>query len=104
MGMGVLMKLDAFGLKDLQTTNALLNLFEAEGINDIRFVREQIERHISNSRLEARVEYTQFKSGQRKQPVCPQCGSNRWRPNKDTNGEMYVLCKDCQYSELLGDK
>ena len=48
----------------------------------------------------AQAEYTTFKRSQQKQPVW----SNRWRPNKDTNGEMYVLCKDCQYSELLGDK
>ena len=102
--MGVLMKLDSFGMANLQNTKALLSLFEAEGITDIRFVREQIERHISNSRLETRVEHTTFKRDQHKQPVCPQCGSNRWRPSKDTNGEMYVLCKDCQYSELLGDK
>ena len=102
--MGVLMKLDSFGMANLQNTKALLSLFEAEGITDIRFVREQIERHISNSRLETRVEHTTFKRDQHKQPVCPQCGSNRWRPNQDTNGEMYVLCKDCQYSELLGDK
>ena len=100
------MKLDVYSGKDIQMFMALLNTCESAGVSDIRFIRQQLQLALDSRMGALKQPYSgrPKRESIRQQPVCPQCGSNRWRPNQDTNGEIYVLCKDCQYSELLGDK
>ena len=101
--MGINLKAHSNG--KLQDFKSLLNQFEAEGISDIRFIRQRIENHLTGEFREMRQMAPRKNRPKRESvkvsPVCPQCGSQRWRPNQDVDGEMYVLCKDCQYSELL---
>lgn len=102
--MGML-KIDVFSVADRQNFLALLNVSEAAGITDIRFLREQIQKSITDEALKSRLESTHIRKEdrihKRTLPRCPKCNSVRWRTSKDLDGELYTLCKDCQYSELV---
>lgn len=103
-----MLNLDVYPLRLKQNFMAFLNQFEAEGITDIRFVRERLQMHISNTagvipgekrvrvRAQAKVKVT---SGIR----CSEPGCNELLRYADTGSEDIVIlvCPKCRFSKVV---
>jgi len=106
--MGVLMNLDGFKLKDVQTFLQLCQIAEAEGITDLRFVRQQLQRHIDRQFVVAIATKVKGKRTGNMPPeikaeLCPSCGRKSLVPAAPLEGLQRVGCKPCGYSAVIGE-
>lgn len=98
-----MLNLDTYNNRELQNFLSMLNQCEANGVNDIRFVREKIQRRIDSSFSENRIGKQQVK----KQNVvfdipCPDCNGatkiqtvNTCKSTKmDEPYKSVIVCKD----------
>ena len=94
------MNFDAYNHKDLQHCFQLLNQCEAEGVTDIRFVREALHKHLYKPQKVRHVR--QKKVQQQKKLTCPSCnGAFLVGPYK-LDGLLIIRCsKKCGYSEVI---
>lgn len=108
-----------FNLRILQTFLALLNAFVSQGYTDIRAVQESVQREIERRAKRPRKMSIQARREARKRKrerqgdfdpslavdkrVCPECGSKQWYPVR-REGIEYVGCRDCRFSQLIGEK
>lgn len=113
--------LDAFNTRDLQRYLALSQQFETKGVNDNRFVRQQLQEEVDRRFKSGRLEITpeQRKIARENKLLeraarqlnkmdlpanCPQCGSPEYHRGVDFfAGELtrYIWCKSCTYSEEI---
>lgn len=98
----------AYAGRDLQNTMSLLNQFEAEGVTDIRFVRQRIQGHLDERFKTAQVkkikEVKEARATRSIKPArCPSCGSDNWHEGKVLDGVVYDGCGDCYYSRRVGN-
>lgn len=95
----------SFKNRDIQNCIQLLNIFEADGVTDIRFVREQLQNHINEQfKTATNIKIKQNKHTRnlkRNTPRCPSCGSFNWQIGKRIGGVKYNGCPDCYYSEMV---
>lgn len=98
----IMIDLSAFKGRDIQLCLHLLNLVEAEGVTDIRFVRQRLQVAIEQSLRPVAV--VQKKRYRAIGPVkkCPVCGMRMGPVN--TGGEKIKIlgCRNCRYSEVVG--
>lgn len=105
-----MINLNVFNGKELQNMQALLNLFEGEGLTDIRFVRERIANHITNELLDGRVASIPIKKLPSVKPIrdskvtCPKCGKEYLRQVHNEEGLNIVGCLACRWSKLVSEK
>ncbi len=107
------MSLSVYGAGKLQDFKSVLNQFKVDGVTDSNVILAAIEAHLNNEFEEEKiasrlatpkgVRITKQKTPIYVENSCPECGSKNWRPNEDEFGTTYVLCRDCQYSELIGE-
>lgn len=97
------MKLTAYKGRDIQMFIAMINLFEGEGITDIRVIRTRLE-----SALRERLAGLRTKNRQIDQVAtravgerCPECNSPEWYPGS-ADGVVYLACRVCRYSRVVG--
>jgi len=91
----------AYNGRDLQMFISMLTQCESDGVTDIRFIRQRLEDDLRQRFGKTRIVVSNAKRT-KNVAKCPECGSTKFRPSQDTDGVFYTLCKDCQYSELLG--
>ncbi len=99
----MLMNFNAYKHKDLQHFMQILNQCEAEGITDIRFVREQLHKHLYSPQ-KIRPVVSKIKNTVNK---CPKCDKQMY-PAKGNGSEEFVfidgcrvfVCPSCRYSEV----
>lgn len=97
--MGVeMLKLSAFKLGTIQDCMHILNECEAEGITDIRFVRQRLAEYIHTDGLTANINMRRESKQHRKVKIspCPECGSPLNTIAVD--GLAIVACKNCRWS------
>lgn len=92
--MGVLMRLDAYTSKDLQHVWQILAMAEADGVTDIRLVREMINNHIYQ-RKSARIN----RQGNTSAMLCPECGSAMVVMRVDDLD--IAACGKCRWSRVI---
>jgi DNA-directed RNA polymerase subunit RPC12/RpoP len=108
--MGLLMKDEAYSGKDIQMCMSMLKDFEGDGVTDSRFIRQRLQDALTKRMgTLPRVNVGRKMWKGKAEPVtaetkCPECGSLHWRASRDTEGQLYILCKDCQHLVLLGDR
>ena len=103
------MDLKLFNMRDVQNFTSFLSMFEGEGVTDIRFVREEIERFMNGKRAEikhAAIKSRRLQRSQRQPPlktkVCPECGNLMTESILLPEESSVVLgCKHCRYSEVV---
>lgn len=107
-----MLNFDAFSLGDIQNCLHLLNECEAEGITDIRFVRQRLASH-TNIKLRERKtgNLNRSKTGgepaggmppeQRLLGVCPECEA-RQVTHTVVEGEVVATCRKCRWSQYFG--
>lgn len=93
-----MIKLGVFSRSDLQNCLQLLNEFEADGVVDIRFVRQRLYEHISAGSMVVKVAARKEKRSARK---CPSCGRGVLLPVASIDGLYRIGCNRCYYSELV---
>lgn len=108
-----MLNLKVYNGRQLQTFLALLNQCEAEGVTDIRFVRQRISEFIANDLRKEKVQYnkriSRKQQRQLKKPiintsgpwVCPSCHVGRLTPVKNDLGLHIMGCAKCRYSEIV---
>lgn len=97
------MLINNYNTRDLQTFVALLNQAEADGVTDIRFVRQLVEDAIRRRRIKiGRVRKT--KHPRQAKPVpCPSCGRGQLVGPYVLDGLRIMRCSvKCGYSEAVG--
>jgi len=102
---------NAYKGKDLQTFLSMLNQFESDGVSDIRFVRERIQRHIDGHFAVSRPQKVQDRRERAKMKLppeikaelCPSCGRMSLMPAAPLEGLQRVGCKHCGYSAVIGE-
>ena len=96
-----MLKLDAYSNKELQHFLAMLNQCETAAISDVRFVRQQIQRHIENQYREQKIRARQAGPIKKiKSKTCPSCGQSLLIPVQNREGLNILGCKKCRYSEI----
>lgn len=128
----VVLKLDGFKGRDLQSFEALMATFLAQGITDIRLIQEHIHNHFTAQRKagrlsmspEARKQAREKKrialkrlKGDKPQSTatpnpttdtCPDCGKKDWRVNgeRQSDGSIwwYEGCAKCGFIQPIGDR
>ncbi|MBV5328488.1 MAG: hypothetical protein JZU65_12785 [Chlorobium sp.] len=99
--------IEAFKLKDIQNFLALLNMFEAQGITDIRFVRERIQNGVSDQLLQHRKtrktseDRSLVKPSPMPMRICPSCLQDTMIPAANVDGLKILACRKCRYSEVV---
>lgn len=123
-----MIKLNGFKGRDLQNCEAILAVFLAQGITDIRTIQDYLNRHTASLRKQNRLMSSEARKQAREQkkkakeliksdPVvstarpkpntdtCPDCGSKDWRMNgerqKDGSIWWYEGCADCGYIQPI---
>ena len=107
------MMLQNIDTKTLQQFMVLANVFESQGVTDLRFIRERIERNIHDRFAEinkaraagdpATVKAARhLTSSRRKQPapLCPECGKTMTRTV--IGDEEIIACRSCRFSRYIG--
>jgi len=98
------MNLSAYNLKDIQSFIALLNQFEAEGISDVRFVRERLSRSLTK-RVGTVGRVKKRRTVQPPVPAlpdCPSCKVGRIVGPWSIDGLKIVRCSlKCGYSRVV---
>jgi len=96
----MLMNFNVYKYKDLQHFMQILNQCEAEGITDIRFVREQLHNHLYKPQ---KVRPVKVKNN--KLNTCPECNTQMYPANGNVSGEFVFIddrrvfvCPSCRYS------
>ena len=95
------MDFNVFTNKELQHFLAMLNQCETAGVNDVRFVRQQIQRHIESQYREQKIRARQSGPVKKiKSKICPSCGQSLLIPVQNREGLNILGCKKCRYSEI----
>ena len=106
--MGMLMNLNAFSLRDIQTAVALITAAESDGVMDILFVRKRLQEHIltkhaemKKTKIHARIYPRVTDNDNDLQPKkCPSC--KRGFLVKVTREDIfYYACSQCRYSKII---
>jgi len=98
---GVL-NLEAYKTGDIQTFISLLNQFEAEGVSDVRFVRQRLSRSLT--RRAGTIGRVIRQSPPRKAPdfgTCPDCDYPLWPVVTGDNSVKIIGCKKCRFSKVV---
>ena len=96
-----MLNLNVYSNKELQHFLAMLNQCESAGISDVRFVRQQIQRHIESQYREQKVRARQAGPVKEiKSKTCPSCGQSLLIPVQNREGLNILGCKKCRYSEI----
>ncbi len=91
-----------FNLKTIHRFQALLNQFESEGVTDIRFVRQQLQRVIDTQHRNNRGAMRRDITAERKNRTsCPSCGRGWLNPIHNKDGLNLLGCSACRYSEVV---
>ena len=96
--MGVLMNIDAYGLRDIQVFLALLNDCESSGATELSAIRDMLSRRVT-ARMGAvrRQRRTVVKSARR----CPSCGRGVLIGPYTVDRLQIMRCSvKCGYSEV----
>lgn len=94
---------DAYKNRDLQNFIAMLTQCEAEGITDIRFIRERIQQRINEQYRERRSPQQMKAKRKPKYITCPSCKKGVLVGPYNVEGLKVVRCsKKCGYSEAIG--
>ena len=95
------MNLDVYNLRDIQLFISLLNQFESKGVSDVRFVREQLSRSLTE-RAGKIGRVRRISSPTRtKLSVCPSCGKGVLVGPKIVDRLAIVRCSlKCGYSRV----
>lgn len=91
------MNFNAYNNKDLQHCVQLLTQCEANGITDVRFIREKLHRHIYKIQSDKPI---RGKRRIAKKVICPECGGSM-RPIANGDGLNILGCGKCRYSEVV---
>jgi predicted RNA-binding Zn-ribbon protein involved in translation (DUF1610 family) len=100
-----MLNFDAYNGKELQHFMSMLNQCESNGILDIRFVRERLQKHIDirfreNRKYKVKKIEQSAITNENKQVIesnCPECGDSGWRLVK-REGVSYYACPKCRLS------
>ena len=96
-----MLNLNVYSNKELQHFLAMLNQCESSGVSDVRFVRQQIQRHIESQYREQKVRARQAGPVKEiKSKTCPSCGQSLLIPVQNREGLNILGCKKCRYSEI----
>lgn len=101
------MVIDNYDFNTLQTFLSLLNQLESDGISDVRFARESIQRKIDEQHVQIksqiRISNKSLKQAAKSAPLCPSCGKTRLQPvYLDNDSSVNVIgCRLCRYSEVV---
>ncbi len=92
---------NAFTNKEIQHFLAMLNTCEAEGITDIRFVRQQLQANLDKQYKVSKIAARQHRKVQKIESViCPECKQSLMVPVLNNEGLKILGCKKCRYSEI----
>lgn len=69
------MNFASFTGRDLQNCQMLLTMAESNGIVDVRFLRQKIQRHIDNQRRVGSVQAARYRRSLDNITICSVCGS-----------------------------
>lgn len=102
-GQGVgMLKLESYNNKHLQHLMQLLNQCENEGVTDIRFIREQLHKHLYRPQKLRRPMHKITP-----EHLCPECKSPMYPAKGHTadtfvvvDGKQILVCGKCRYSEV----
>ena len=97
--------LDVYNLRTKQNFMSLLNQFEAEGITDIRFVRERVQRHIETAGVGTPGVYKRTRKVRVPVIRCSEDGCNaimRRAVIGETDGDLKIfVCPECRFSKVV---
>jgi len=100
-----MLKINNYNGRDIQTFLSLLNQLEADGVTDIRFARERIQRKLDQQRLEIKsrvmIDSRGEKALRRAAKICPSCGRTRLESWPNNDGLNIKGCRVCRYSEVV---
>lgn len=100
-----MINLEIYNGRQLQTFLSLLNQFEGDGLNDIRFIREKINNHLTDRRKNFRINVNSHKiSYGESAPICLKCGLGRMQKVLNPDGLNIYGCTKCRYSEITEDR
>jgi len=101
-----MLNLKSYNGKELQNFLAMLNQMEAEGITDIRFIREKLFNEVhsrsQNDRLQIIKAKKDYKKKSKNWRQCPSCGKGFLSPVMTGEDLKVWGCPKCRYSELVG--
>ena len=99
-----MLNLDVYNLSMKQNFMALLNQFESEGITDIRFVRQRVQRHIDTaSNIPTAVKRVRVRVTPSVVVRCPDPKCNAILIPVNTGGEdiKILACPSCRFSKVI---
>jgi len=101
-----MLHLEVYPLKTVHHCLTIMNQMEAEGITDIRFIREKLFNEVhsrsQNDRLQIIKAKKDYKKKSKNWRQCPSCGKGFLSPVMTGEDLKVWGCPKCRYSELVG--
>ena len=106
--MDLLMNLSAFDLGVIQSFMAVATVAEAEGITDLRFLRQRMQEHLDREHLEKKKQFRLAKMNQTRVTDtmsittnrCPSCKQGILIKRK-VDDIQYEACPLCRFSRMV---